>query len=161
MTLADYSRMDLCVELHGGDVAAVLCELSQALERAGAVPDALATFHAAMNRHFLSDRDLFPGVGCACATLPALAQPVFAIGRCVTPLTWRVGDSPVDLVVLVATPTTEARPALLVALARLTQDHAAIRALETATDGAAMREVLAAFPGAESELLALPGNANV
>jgi len=156
MTLADYSRTELCVELHGGDVAAVLCELSQALERTGAVPDALATFHAAMNRHYLSDRDIFPGVACAVACTPSLARPVLAVGRCATPLMWRPNDAPVTLVFLVATPTTEARPALLAALTRLARSDGSLAELQAAHEAEGMLPVLERFAADESRMLLAP-----
>ena len=141
--------------MRGGDVAAVLFELSQALEGAGAVPDGLATFHAAMNRHFLSDRELFPGVACAVAHAPNLARPVLAVGRCTTPLMWRQNDAPVTLVFLVATPTTEARPALLAALTRLARHDVSMAALQSAGNSESMLAVLERFPADESEMLLL------
>jgi len=142
MTLADFSRETLCVDLAGRDVVAVLSELSLVLERNGVVPDALAVINAAMNRHFISDSDALPGLAYPVSPLPSITQVMFALGRTATPFTWTLGFAPVNLVVLIATPTTGPQPALLAALGRLARNEKACAAIHNATSAAGIVETL-------------------
>jgi mannitol/fructose-specific phosphotransferase system IIA component (Ntr-type) len=146
MTLADFTSLELIVpRLRGRDEAAVLQELSQALQREGRVPDFLPFYHAALNREFLVSSDLEAGMAFPHARLPGLKELSFALGRGDRPLVWgaKAGHS-VRLIFLIAVPGTESTQylSLLSGLARLAKDGGLMEKLRAAADAARMFEVL-------------------
>jgi mannitol/fructose-specific phosphotransferase system IIA component (Ntr-type) len=146
VTLADFTSRDLIVpQLRGRDEAAVLQELSQALQREGRVPDFLPFYHAALNREFLVSSDWEAGMAFPHARLPGLKELSFALGRCDPQLNWgaKVGHS-VRLIFLIAVPATESAQylSLVSGLARLAKDGQLVEKLRTAEDAMQMFEVL-------------------
>src|SRR5262245_52240349 len=109
MTLADFTSPGLIIpSLRGNDVASVIQELSQALQRERRVPDLLPFYHAALNREYLGSTDVGAGIAIPHARVLGLKQLSFALGRGREPLVWcsRAAEA-VKLVVLVAVPGTE------------------------------------------------------
>jgi len=89
MTLADFTSPGLIIpHLRGQDVASVIQELSQALQREGRVGDLLPFYHAALNREFLVSTDMEAGMAFPHARLPGLKELSFALGRSGEPLGW-------------------------------------------------------------------------
>ncbi len=146
MTLADFTSLELIVpSLRGRDEAAVIQELSQALQRERRVPDFLPFYHAALNREFLVSSDLEAGMAFPHARLPGLKELSFALGRCDRPLVWgaKAGHS-VRLIFLIAVPATESTQylSLISGLARLAKDGGLMEKLKAAGDAAQIFEVL-------------------
>jgi mannitol/fructose-specific phosphotransferase system IIA component (Ntr-type) len=146
MTLADFTSLELIVpQLRGHDEAAVIQELSQALQREGRVPDFLPFYDAALNREFLVSSDWEAGMAFPHARLPGLKELSFALGRCDQPLDWgaKAGHW-VRLIFLIAVPATESTQylSLISGLARLANDSRLVERLRAAEDVAGMFEVL-------------------
>src|SRR4030095_5769911 len=146
MTLADFTSPGLVIShLRGHDVASVLQELSQALQREKRVRDLLPFYHAALNREFMVSTDMEAGMAFPHARLPALKELSFALGRSDEPLSWgpRAACS-VRLVFLMAVPSTDSTQYLLVisGLARLAKDVRLVEKLRRAQEPFQILEVL-------------------
>lgn len=146
MTLADFTSPGLTIpHLRGHDVASVLQELSQALQREKRVTDLLPFYHAALNREFMVSTDMEAGMAFPHARLPALQELSFAFGRSDEPLSWgpRAACS-VRLVFLMAVPATDSTQYLLLTsgLARLTKEIRLVEKLRRAQDSSQILEVL-------------------
>lgn len=146
MTLADFSCPGLIIpHLRGHDVASVIQELSQALQREKRVTDLLPFYHAALNREFMVSTDMEAGMAFPHARLPALQELSFAFGRSDEPLSWgpRAACS-VRLVFLMAVPATDSTQYLLLisGLARLTKQVRLVEKLRRAQDPFQILEVL-------------------
>jgi mannitol/fructose-specific phosphotransferase system IIA component (Ntr-type) len=125
MTLADFTSPALVVpHLRGHDVAAVIQELSQALQREKRVADLLPFYHAALNREFMVSSDMEAGMAFPHARLPALKELSFALGRSDPPLVWG------------------ARSTGAVRLVFLAKDSRLVKQLQSAEDNFQMLEVL-------------------
>src|SRR5216117_3831018 len=126
MTLADFTSAGLIIpHLRGQDVATVVQELSQAMQRERRVPDLLPFYHAALNREFLVSTDMEAGMAFPHARLSGLKELSFALGRSDEPLAWATKTGcPVRLVFLMAIPATDSTQYLLLisGLARLAKD---------------------------------------
>jgi mannitol/fructose-specific phosphotransferase system IIA component (Ntr-type) len=146
MTLADFTTPGLIIpHLRGQDVAAVIQELSQALQREGRVPDLLPFYHAALNREFLVSTDMEAGIAFPHARLPGLKELSFALGRRGEPLTWGTRTTrTVRLVFLIAVPATDSTQYLLLisGLARLARNSQLVEKLHAAQDTFQILEVL-------------------
>ena len=146
MTLADFTTPGLIIpHLRGQDVATVIQELSQALQREARVPDLLPFYHAALNREFLVNTDMEAGIAFPHARLPGLKELSFALGRSGDPLKWgtRAARS-VKLVFLIAVPATDSTQylSLISGLARLAGDGHIVERLHHAQDTLQILEVL-------------------
>jgi len=146
MTLADFTSPDLIVpRLSGQDVASVIQELSQALQREKRVTDLLPFYHAALNREFMVSTGMEAGMAFPHARLPGLRDLCFALGRSEEPLSWgpRASRS-VRLVFLMAVPATDSTQYLLLisGLARLTKEPGLLEKLHLADDAGQILEVL-------------------
>ena len=146
MTLADFTSPGLIIpRLRDQDVASVIQELSQALQREGRVPDLLPFYHAALNREFLVSTDMEAGIAFPHARLPGLKELSFALGRSGEPLTWgtRAARS-VRLVFLIAVPATDSTQylSLISGLARLAKDGRLVEKLHHAQDTFQIFDVL-------------------
>jgi mannitol/fructose-specific phosphotransferase system IIA component (Ntr-type) len=146
MTLADFTSPGLIVpRLRGQDVAAVIQELSQAMQREKRVPDLLPFYHAALNQEFLVSTDMEAGMAFPHARLPGLKELSFALGRSAEPLGWTArATRSVRLVFLMAVPATDSTQYLLLisGLARLGNDSRLAAMLQAAPDAFQMLEVL-------------------
>lgn len=145
-SLADFTEPALIVpELKGQDPAAVIQELSQALQRAARVPDLLPFYHAVLNREFLISTALEYGLALPHARLSSLKELCFAIGRSSSPIQWGAKTAPpVRLVFLLAVPSTEAAEYLLLmgGLSRLGQETTVLESLLRAKDAGEMLDLL-------------------
>jgi mannitol/fructose-specific phosphotransferase system IIA component (Ntr-type) len=146
ITLADFTSPDLIVpQLRGHDAAAVIQELSQALQRENRLTDLLPFYHAALNREFMVSTDMEAGMAFPHARLPALKELSFAFGRSAQPLVWGAkSTSPVRLVFLSAVPATDSTQYLAVVsgLARLAKDDRLVQKLHAAQDVCEIMDVL-------------------
>ena len=149
MTLADFTKPGLITpHLRGRDAASAIHELSLALHRAGAVPDLLQFYNTALNREFLLDTGLPPGVACPHARLPGIPKMAFAFGRADEPFAWgaRPGE-PVRFVFLVAVPSEESAQflSLMAGIARLSGDRDLLLSLQLALDPGVIFETFHRF----------------
>lgn len=146
MTLADFTSPGLIVpHLRGQDAAAVIQELSQALQHEQRIPDLLPFYQAALNREFMVSTDMEAGMAFPHARLPALKAVSFALGRSNRPLDWGAkATRPVRLVFLLAVPATDSTQYLLLisGLARLAKDPRLVEQLHAAQDTCQIVEVL-------------------
>ena len=146
MTLADFTSAGLIIpHLRGQDVATVIQELSQAMQRERRVPDLLPFYHAALNREFLVSTDMEAGMAFPHARLPGLQELCFALGRSGETLTWGTRAArPIRLVFLIAVPATDSIQYLLLisGLARLAKDSRLVEKLHAGQDTAQILEVL-------------------
>jgi mannitol/fructose-specific phosphotransferase system IIA component (Ntr-type) len=143
LSLADFTCAGLIVpHLRGRDVASVIQELSQAMQREKRVPDLLPFYQAALNREFLVSTDMEEGMAFPHARLPGVQAVSFALGRSDEPLLWKT--RPVRLVFLMAVPATDSTRYLLLisGLARLSSDSQAVNRLHAAQDPFQILEVL-------------------
>lgn len=145
VTLADFTSPGLIVpHLRGKDVASVLQELGQFMQREGRVPDLLPFYHAALNREFLVSSDTGAGMAFPHARLPGLRELSFAFGRSDEPLGWgaKVARS-VRLVFLIAVPATDSTQylSLISGLARLAKENRLVEKLFAAQATFQMFEV--------------------
>jgi PTS system nitrogen regulatory IIA component len=144
--LADFTAPGLIIpRLRGRDVAGVIQELSQVMQREGCVPDLLPFYDAALNREFLVSTDMEAGMAIPHARLPGLVRLSFALGRSEAPLAWSTrGARPVQIVFLLAVPATDSTQYLLLisGLARLSREEGLMEKLYTAKDTPAIFEVL-------------------
>jgi mannitol/fructose-specific phosphotransferase system IIA component (Ntr-type) len=138
LTLADFTGPGLIVPcLRGQDAAAVIQELSAALQREGRVTDLLQFYHSALNREYLCGTVAEPGWAMPHALVKGLGKPWFALGRPATPMYWMKSDRhPVSLVFLFAVPETDARAYmnLIYGLARLSKSPHLVEQLLKASD---------------------------
>jgi PTS system fructose-specific IIA component len=146
MTLAQFTSVGLIVpHLRGADVAGVIQELSQAMQREGRVPDLLPFYQTALNREFLVSTDMEAGMAFPHARLPGLKELSFAFGRSDAPLLWGTSNGrAVRIVFLIAVPATDATQHLLLisGLARLAKDQELMDKLSFATDPVEILELL-------------------
>jgi len=142
MTLADFTRPGLLVpRLRGSDVAGVIQELCQAMQREGRVPDLLPFYHAVLNREYLVSTSIEVGLAFPHGRLPGLAEVSFAFGRCVPPIVWHQQSAPpVSMVFLAAVPATDSTRylALLAGITRLARDAELLAKLHAADDAGAI-----------------------
>src|SRR5262245_4287353 len=138
MTLADFTSPGLVVvHLRGHEVASVLQELSQSLQREKRLTDLLPFYHAALNREFMVSTDTEAGMAFPQARLPALKELSFALGRSDQPLAWGArSTSAVRLVFLSAVPATDSTQYLALAsgFARLAKERQLVERLQSAED---------------------------
>lgn len=150
MTLADFTRPALLLpRLRGPDVAGVIQELCQAMQREGCVPDLLPFYHSVLNREYLVSTSIEVGIAFPHARLPGLAEVSFAFGRCQPPLVWHQQSSPpVSMVFLAAVPATDSTRylALLAGITRLAQDANLLALLHAADDAAAIHAFFQQIP---------------
>jgi len=146
MTLADFTSPGLIIpRLHGHDVASVIQELSQALQREKRVIDLLPFYHAALNREFMVSTDIEAGMAFPHARLPALKELSFAFGRSDETLSWGPRSAwSVRLVFLMAVPATDSTQYLLLisGFARLTKEVRLVEKLHATQDTFQILEVL-------------------
>lgn len=135
-------------ELRGGDVTAILAELSEALQREARIPDLLPFYHAALNREYLCSTSMNYGFAFPHARLHGLKTLSFALGRSSKPILWggqsRACGTPVRLIFLSAVPATDATSylAFVAALSRLSREPHQLAALLAAPDAEGMLSVL-------------------
>ncbi len=145
-TLADFTSAGLILpSLCGRDVASVIQELAQAMQREKRVPDLLPFYEAALNREFLVSTDMEAGMAFPHARLPGLKALSFAFGRSDETLLWKArGLSAVRLVFLLAVPASDFPHVLTLisGLARLAKDTRLMESLQTAPDAFQILEVL-------------------
>jgi PTS system fructose-specific IIC component len=150
VTLADFTSPGLIIpQLRGLDVATVIQELSQALQREGRVPDLLPFYHAALNREFLLSTGWETGMAFPHARLAAVKEVSFALGRCQEPLSWgQRNTGSVKLVFLIAVPATDVTQYLAVVsgLARLSRNPNLLERLYAAQDTFQILDVLHQVP---------------
>lgn len=119
------------------DTAGIISELSQILQREGAVPDVLPFYQAALNQEVLANSALESGLAFPHARLSGVKQLQFAFGRLPEPVIWGGRSSwSVQLVFLLAVPATDAAGYLhlLASLARLGQQPRILAQLRAAQD---------------------------
>jgi len=93
LTLADYTSPGLVISsLRAQDAAAVIQELSAALQREGRVSDLLPFYHSALNREFLCSTATEPGWALPHALVKGLETACFALGRSTAPMVWMAKD---------------------------------------------------------------------
>ena len=127
------------------DVADVIQELSQAMQRERRVPDLLPFYQAALNREFLVSSEMEEGMAFPHARLPGLKELSFAFGRSDGPLRWGTrGAHAVRMVFLLAVPATDSTQYLLVisGLARLAKAPHLVEQLLGAQDIVQILDVL-------------------
>jgi mannitol/fructose-specific phosphotransferase system IIA component (Ntr-type) len=142
VSLADYTGPALiALRLRERDTAGIISELSQVLQREGAVPDVLPFYQAALNQELLANSALENGLAFPHARLSGAKQLQFAFGRTPEPIVWGARSSwPVQLVFLLAVPATDAAGYLhlLASLARLGQQPDLLAQLRTAENAEAV-----------------------
>jgi PTS system nitrogen regulatory IIA component len=146
MTLAAFTSPGLIIpSLRGRDVATVIQELSQALQREARVPDLLPFYHAALNREFLVSTEMGAGMAFPHARVAGLKELSFALGRSDEPLGWGAKASrSVRLVFLLAVPATDSTQylQLISGLARLAKEPKLVEKLRSAVDTFQIFDVL-------------------
>jgi mannitol/fructose-specific phosphotransferase system IIA component (Ntr-type) len=142
VSLADYTGPALiALRLRERDTAGIISELSQVLQREGAVPDVLPFYQAALNQELLANSALESGLAFPHARLSGAKQLQFAFGRTPEPIVWGARSSwPVQLIFLLAVPATDAAGYLhlLASLARLGQQPDLLAQLRTAENAEAV-----------------------
>jgi mannitol/fructose-specific phosphotransferase system IIA component (Ntr-type) len=146
MTLADFTSPELILaRLQSVDVAGVVHELSQALQRQGCISDLLPFYHAALNREYLVSTNTEAGMAFPHARLPELTRVSFSLGRAKQPLPWgsNVARS-VRLVFLLAVPATDSTQylPLISGLVRLARNDALLQKLLTLPEPTELFKVL-------------------
>ena len=146
MTLADFTSPCLILpSLRGKDVASVIQELGQALQREGRIPDLLPFYHAALNREYLLSTEMEAGMAFPHARAPGLNGLAFALGRSAEPLGWGAKAArSVRLVFLIAVPATDSTQylQLISGLARLAKERQLVEKLHAAQDTFQVFELL-------------------
>ena len=146
VSLADYTGPGLIVpQLREGDTAGIISELSQVLQRQGAVPDVLPFYQSALNQELLTSSALDCGLAFPHARLSGIKRVKFALGRTPAPIAWGAKSSwPVQLIFLLAVPATDAAGYLhlLASLARLGQQPEVLVQLRAAENVEAILAVL-------------------
>jgi mannitol/fructose-specific phosphotransferase system IIA component (Ntr-type) len=146
VSLADYTGPALIVpQLRERDTAGIISELSQVLQRRGAVPDVLPFYQAALNQELLTSSALDCGLAFPHARLSGIKRLQFAFGRTPAPIVWGAKSSwPVQFVFLLAVPATDAAGYLhlLASLARLGQQPEVLAQLRAAESANAVLAVL-------------------
>ena len=146
LSLADFTSPGLIVpSLRGRDAAAVIQELSAALQREGRVTDVLQFYHCALNREYLCSTVAEPGWAMPHALVKGLDKPCFVLGRSAPPLVWMSIDrQSVSLVFLFAIPETDAWTYmnLICGLARLSKAPQLVEQLLKASDTFGILNVL-------------------
>lgn len=150
MTLADFTSRGLVVpHLRGRDAAAVIQELSQALQHEQRVTDLLPFYQAVLNREYMVSTEAESGMAFPHARAPGVKALAFALGRSEEALPWGVnGVRSVRLVFLIAIPATDATQylQLISGLARLAKDPALVSRLQAAGGAGEMCDVLQQVP---------------
>ena len=131
-------------QFRGREAAAVIQELAAALHRAGAVPDLLQFYEAALNREYLCNTVTDPGWAIPHAPVAGLARACFAVGRWTPSSHWLKSGQPVSLVFLMGIPETDSRTymTLVSGVARMSKAPDLVRELFEAGDAAGMFNVL-------------------
>jgi len=146
VSLADYTGPGLIVpQLREGDTAGIISELSQVLQRQGAVPDVLPFYQSALNQELLTSSALDCGLAFPHARLGGVRRLQFAFGRTPEPIVWGARSCwPVQLVFLLAVPATDAAGylQLLASLARLGQQPELVTQLRGAENAEDILAVL-------------------
>src|ERR1041384_3701470 len=103
-TLACFTHPGLIVpHLRGRDLAAIVLELSQALQREKVLPDHLKFYHAVLHRESLASSNWDADMAFPHARLPEIAELAFALGRSDQPVPWNAKANPsVRLIFLIA-----------------------------------------------------------
>lgn len=149
MTLADFTRAELCLpNLQGRDPAAVLSELSGALEREHRVPASLSLFNVALNQYFFANGDTIGAAAYSLGRLASLHTTTFAVGQAREQFWWRNGCAPVYLVFLIAAPPDDssAEAAIISGVKRLVEDPATMRTMQASGSSSRMFAALARIP---------------
>lgn len=137
-TLADYTSPALIVPyLRGSDAAAVIQELSAALQREGRVTDMLPLYQAALNREYLRSTVTEQGWALPHVLLKGLNKPCFALGRPTAPIAWVDNRGHrVQLIFLLVTAETDARTymTIILGLARLSKESELLDRLRRVKD---------------------------
>ena len=136
-SLADYTSAELIVPaLQGHEPTAVIQELTRVLRASGRISDALAFYHAAANMEFLHSSVRPSGVALPYARSAEVSNVCFAVGRSVRPVGWKAGSQtvPVQLIFLLALPSTEASDyiSVMLSLGELGNDRALLEQLRAA-----------------------------
>jgi mannitol/fructose-specific phosphotransferase system IIA component (Ntr-type) len=146
VSLVDYTMPALILpQLRERDTAGVISELSQVLQRQGAVPDVLPFYQAALNQELLANTALDSGLAFPHARLSGVKRLQFALGRTPEPIVWGARSSwPVQLIFLLAVPATDAAGYLhlLASLARLGQQPESLAELRAAGNAEGILAVL-------------------
>ncbi len=145
-TLADFSSVDLVVpELRSRDDAAVVAELSAALQREERIPDARTVCSAVNRRESLGNTSCAPGWALPHARITGLPTLSLAVGRAAEPLNWFGSTQPVRLIFLSVVPDSAAAMYLAVVsgLARLSRDPVRAELLLRAPDRESLLSILA------------------
>jgi mannitol/fructose-specific phosphotransferase system IIA component (Ntr-type) len=131
-------------QLRSRDMAEVIQELSQLLQREQRVADGQAVYFAAMNREKICSSNMEVGMAFPHARLAELKALSFALGRSREPLRWGNAAGNVQLVFLMAVPENDAMQylSLISGLARLSKDRPLLDKLHAAQDASQIFEVL-------------------
>ncbi|MDO8543885.1 MAG: hypothetical protein Q7S40_25865 [Opitutaceae bacterium] len=141
MTLAEFTQANLCLpSLRGRDPAAVLSELSRALEREHLVPASLSLFNVALNQYFFANGDTIGAAAYSLGRLASLHTTAFAVGQAREQFWWRNGCASVYLVFLIASPPNDSQTesAIIGGVKRLVDDRVTLQMIHSATRPATM-----------------------
>jgi len=145
VSIMDYTRSELLLpELEEKDTAGIIGQLSQVLQRQGAVPDVLPFYHAALNQELLHNSALPSGIAIPHARLAGVKHLQFAFGRAPAPVNWGAkGSWAVQFVFLVAIPASDSAGYLhlLAGIARLGQQTELLAQLRNTRETAGILEV--------------------
>jgi mannitol/fructose-specific phosphotransferase system IIA component (Ntr-type) len=138
-SLSDFTQPGLILPaLKQSDTAGVINDLSQALQRQGAIPDMLPFYHAALNQELMTSSAHENAMAFPHARLSGIRQVQFAMGRSPEPILWgpRGQSWPVHFVFLLAVPATDSATYLhlLASLARMAQQPEPVAELRRAAD---------------------------
>lgn len=146
VSMMEYTRPELIVpDLRETDIAGIIGQLSQGLQRQRVVSDLLPFYHAALNQELLHNSALESGIAIPHARLAGVKQLQFAFGRAALPISWGVkGSWAVQYVFLVAVPASDSATylQLLAGIARLSQQPAQLAELRQARGA---EEILGVF----------------
>ena len=144
-SLAEFTTINSLVpQLRSRDMAEVIQELSQVLQRERRVADGQAVYLAAMNRERICSSNMEVGMAFPHARLAGLKELSFALGRSREPLRWGNTAGNVQLVFLMAVPENDSMQylSLISGLARLSKDRYLLDKIQTAHDASQLFEVL-------------------
>ena len=110
VSLADYTRPELIIpQLRETDPAGIIEELSFRLRAHAMVGDVLTFYNDVINREFLSNSAMSAGIATPHARSAQVRRLTMAVGRAPEPVVWGMrGSRPVELVFLIAVPSTDA-----------------------------------------------------
>ena len=148
--LSGYTAQSLILpELNCENASEAISALAHRLEDEGRLLDRTGFIQAAIAREQLSPTSCAPGWALPHARLPNLPQLSFALGRCRRPMLWtRDPAIQVHFVWLFAVPQLETKAYLnlIASIAKLSQNPSTVEALNRATDGLGMYEILQRVP---------------